>query len=1077
MILKDEQARLTAIENTTNNIIVEAGAGTGKTTLLVKKILFLLFVKKIKLSKLIALTFTKKAAAALKQKLEEDLYQAYKILLSAPFVLTANNMQFEEQIKNYNNEQKNIFRKFRPLFIKSALTSTDLCALLKTALEEVPLCQIGTIHSFCVSILKKYAVEAGLNTKIDIQEENFFDIIFDKYWVSFLDEELKLNSLNQEKWTEVLGNISLSNLKKFAYTLCSPNFEDYNPKNNVSILEKNIENYIQKAEFLLQNHPGENDLVKCLQNALILLNKQLALCKGDSVIFDKLDLTISFRKKFDSWEKEDKDQAKEIIEYAEENLAQKQYILIQAYNLMHSFVSKVKKEISKQNYLSFDEIIYKTHHLLLNNKAVRQELKLSYDKIFIDEFQDTDPIQGEIMLFLSENADTFASNWQDLKLTPGKLFIVGDPKQSIYHFRGADISAYHDFCNLLKAQGAVICILQNNFRSAKEIIDYVNTFGNNQIKYVEHRQSKYQDIYPSKQFPDASVELYINTIENLNAEDYRPIFAQIMAKWICDNVNKTIKSDGKPLQYKDIAILLPTATEINIFLSALKENNIPYNVEEDRNFYSSQEILDLINILKVIKDPQNQIALLGILRSPIGLISDDILVNLVKQNELNIYAKTKDEKIQKIYNKLKLLKNKTADLNIIEIINEILETFNFSVYQTLASSNEQALANIAKFKQIVLKLFENGAYTLEQLLDNFENYQKEENKESSAILAEEDFNVVKILTIHKAKGLEYPVVILTDLSKMFTQNNPKEKATGIYSRILNLKGVDLGEIKDCTIPIIKENKKLQEFEEKKRLLYVAMTRAKERLIIIGQLETKVNTYSRFLKEAGCWPTENKEEKLVSAKVFYQNTIVPEEMYNKNIKTDFEPYKFNFQVWKNNFENREKEYKCYLKNVKNLRSEINTIFQTPQVEHAIKVGILCHKILQNIFSKTKNNFDYETNAEAVKEATDIVNNFCKTPVFEELKNMECVATELPFSVIENGIVKNGVLDALFRTKEGKFRLIDFKSDKIEVVNAKTVEPKYLEQLAFYKKSLSKVFQGNIETDLVYIRPAKIYKVEE
>ena len=172
-----------------------------------------------------------------------------------------------------------------------------------------------------------------------------------------------------------------------------------------------------------------------------------------------------------------------------------------------------------------------------------------------------------------------------------------------------------------------------------------------------------------------------------------------------------------------------------------------------------------------------------------------------------------------------------------ELINEILDIFNFTTCQALASLSEQTLANIAKFKQVTAKLFENGSYTLEQMLDNFETYQKEEGEESSAILAEEDFNVIKILTIHKAKGLEYPVIILTDLSRNFSSADPRKKKqnTGFYSRNLNLKALSLGKIQDGVLPLIKDEKDAKEAEEKRRLLYVAMTRAKEALIIVDDI--------------------------------------------------------------------------------------------------------------------------------------------------------------------------------------------------------------------------------------------------
>ena len=306
--------------------------------------------------------------------------------------------------------------------------------------------------------------------------------------------------------------------------------------------------------------------------------------------------------------------------------------------------------------------------------------------------------------------------------------------------------------------------------------------------------------------------------------------------------------------------------------------------------------MTLINILKILKDRQNKIALLGVLRSPICLAKDEVLVNLSKENKLNIYADVKDEKVQNTYIKLRALQGKLSFLNPIELVNEILETFNFTACQALASSNEQVLANITKFKQVVAELFENGSYTLEILLDNFDTYQKEINEESSAVLAEENFNVVKILTIHKAKGLEFPVVILTDMSKQIGRSDPREKgkSKAMYSRNLNLKGLTLGDIKDGALPLIEREKQAREEEEKRRLLYVAMTRAKEALIIVDSLKVKDKTFAKFLKDSACWPNEEgTQETVQTAKVFYYNYDMPEFALNK-YKTE-EDKNFTFKV--------------------------------------------------------------------------------------------------------------------------------------------------------------------------------------
>lgn len=1080
MTLKDEQDRQNAVEICDKNIIVEAGAGTGKTTLLVRKILYLLFIKRVKLSRIIALTFTKKAAASLKQKLQEDLYRAYEILLHNNFVLNANDIDFEKRLQEFSPDKQEPFKKFRPLFKKSGLDINSLFALIKTALEEIPFCQIGTIHSFCLFVLKKYAVEANLNPDINIDENDYIDIIFDKHWAVFLDEELSLNSTHKNAWLEVLKHVSLNDLKLFARSLCTVKFDGYLPTENYPLLKGKAQNYLSHALRLIKEAPKSPRstiqplLQQCAEELPKIIdfydNKQCEIKATEFLSFPKSQLS--------DWNENDFNTAREIAVFTKANAVYLQKILQQAYNLLKPFILQFKKEVAKQNYLTFDAIIVKTHHLLLTNKAVREELKRSYDRIFIDEFQDTDPIQGEIMLFLAETINTFATEWQALQLTPDKLFIVGDPKQSIYHFRGADISAYQGFCNLLTNQKAITCNLQNNFRSAKKIIDYVNIFGKSQIKYQKNRQEDYKEIYDTKNFDNPRLEFYLYKGDT-DAENSRQNFAVCTAKWICENVKKTNKSDGTPLEYKDIAILMPTAKKINVFLDALKENNIPYNIEEDANFYSAQEVLDFINILKVLKNPNDSVALTGILRSPIGLIPDEELLNLFQANHLNIYARPNNKKVQNIYDKLKALKGKIARLNPIEITNEVLENFIFAPYQSLASLHEQTLANIYKIRQVVGDIFKTGAYTLEQLLDNFETYQKQRQKESSAILAEEDFNVVKILTIHKAKGLEYPVVILTDISKNFNQTGNDKNDRGkkeFYSRALGRRGLDLGNIGDGVVPFIKEEKKAQEYEEKKRLLYVAMTRAKEALIIIDKLQVDNNTMTKFLSDAGCWPVQN-EPTLHGAQITYLETKEPDFAAQKQIFPEDNTFAFDYKSWQENYKKTEQDYKNYLDSLQINTNERATLFPTPAVERAIKVGSLCHKLLQNIFSGTTCNLDGESDKDTLKEAQNIVDNFCQTPVYKELKEMEFLGEEFPITTIENGLAKNGIIDALFRTKDGKIKIIDFKSDKIDIVSAKTVEPNYIKQIAFYKSALSKIFEGKVLGALVYIRPAEIYNVED
>ena len=153
-----------------------------------------------------------------------------------------------------------------------------------------------------------------------------------------------------------------------------------------------------------------------------------------------------------------------------------------------------------------------------------------------------------------------------------------------------------------------------------------------------------------------------------------------------------------------------------------------------------------------------------------------------------------------------------------------------------------------------------------------------------------------------------------------------------------------------------------------------------------------------------------------------------------------------------------------------------LFPSKEAEQAIKVGSLCHKILQSIFNKTVVNFDNEDKT-SLTEAQEIINDFCKSTAYQQLKNMDFLAAEFPITIMQNGLVKNGIIDALFKTKDGNIMIIDFKSDKINRVNAKTVEPDYLKQITFYRDALKGIFKEKIESALIYLRPAEIYKVEE
>ena len=317
--LVDEKARNIAITETKKNIIVEAGAGTGKTTLLVSRLLFLVVVKGLKLKKLIALTFTEKAAASLKRKAQENLQKCYLFLVNNPNLLTAKDETIQTYFDSISEEERREYKYFLSLFKESKLEYEELSLRLKTALAEIPQSQMSTLHSFCLNILKRYALEAKLSANIQIDEGGFFNVYFDKKWALFLEDALTDTNPKKDIWLEVLKTISLDDLKTFAKDLCSLKFRNYNPKDNYPLLIKLAEEYKLKGSILLDKYkklckgkktnilPNLEYAIKCLTQAIKYYNNE------DCIIEDYAWLNKGKQPK--DWVKEEFDNAEKIIEY------------------------------------------------------------------------------------------------------------------------------------------------------------------------------------------------------------------------------------------------------------------------------------------------------------------------------------------------------------------------------------------------------------------------------------------------------------------------------------------------------------------------------------------------------------------------------------------------------------------------------------------------------------------------------------------------------------------------------------------------------------------------------------------
>jgi ATP-dependent helicase/nuclease subunit A len=691
---------------------------------------------------------------------------------------------------------------------------------------------------------------------------------------------------------------------------------------------------------------------------------------------------------------------------------------------------------------------------------------------------------------LAETQAGDAKNWQDIRLESGKLFTVGDPKQSIYRFRGADITAYERFTDLMLKQGADKCYLQTNFRSSKHIIAYANAFGQNAIEETPGVQPKYVPIDNGKNFDAPKVSLALIEDKNNEAplvDSYRHNQAQYIATWIKDNAGKTKLANGKTISYKDIAILLRTTTAIDIYTDALNRFDIKYTVEETKNFYSAQEISDIINILKVLNDPKDKTALLAVLRSPFAMIEDKDILTLSLSDNLNIFANIEDMPgVEAAYKTLRDLHFKTGRLPLDELLSEIIYNTGLIEVETLSTQKEQTIANILKFADVLRKIHGARALSLSQFLYYAENYEKEQNREGESPLAEESLDTVSIMTMHKAKGLEFPVVILTDISKK-ERNTKARRPAYIYDWTANMQGVRMGSLADGAFAYLEEDARRHSAAEELRILYVALTRAKERLLLVGDLKDDKNTISAALQASGCWPNAKlKPPRVLSAEaeaiVTYTTHQPPEfftdKQYFTKAREDNAP---DTALWLKTWETRIQAYTALTqkKDLTPSRHAEEDDSQKYQKDSAAVTGTICHRMLFNIFTATPKTAGEAALEEGlplplyepeINEAQTIADDFTQSALFNQLKQMQFLAAEMPFTVKDRaGNIINGIIDAVFKTADGKIFIADYKSDNINKEDTQRHSLRYAPQLDLYKKALSVIFEGaQIQAAVIYLR---------
>jgi len=1082
------------------NIIVEAGAGTGKTTLLTDRLLFLLLAggkenQGVDVTRLVALTFTEKAAAEIKARLAGKLGDLLAALEERPLPdeRRARALSLIEELET-------IFHKTRPALSRAA----------GEALRAMDRAQIGTIHHFASYILQLYPLESGLGPRFEVDAGPAFDEMFRAEWALWLDTELGETPPRRDAWLEVLLLASLEDLEDLARALCGEGVHQGTLGATPAMAER-LRRLAADFAALPQGKPAPGSASRILDSIAEVAAHldELAAGLGNAGPLPALKPYREFKAK--TWPKAWRGQPGEEIydrglRVAQSTSALSDKLLRKALALVGPFAETFRDAYRRRGLVTFEGLLTRARALVRDEKIIRRELKARFDAILIDEFQDTDPLQGEILLFLAEEAYSTAARWEDIKFAPGKIFVVGDPKQSIYRFRGADIRAYERFTGLLLQQGAVKCHLQANFRSHAGLVDPVNAAFEKILKPVEGLQPAYRPLFPRPgEAPADGVELVLlrdgDGAGKVDAETGAREEARWMARWI-----NAQAGPGGPRRLKDIAVLLRTTSPLGNYLDVFKEEGVRYVVEADRHFYATQEITDFVNLLKVLDEPLDKIALVGLLRSPMAALADAEVLSLSTVDALDYRNHRWKEaklspgargRLESLWKHLRRFYERVGRDPLGEFVETLLRDSFLLELATAAYQGEQTLSNLLKFGRMAADAGDNRGATLKEFIGEVLRSMREFVQEGESPLADEHLDAVRILTIHKAKGLEFSVVFLPNLSAK--KGGGQERATSRVDWAESTAGFRLREAgaADAAMALLEEEEKQREEYEQARLLYVALTRAREKMILLGQAEPRdKNSFAALLRGAGFWPAEDESPSALElgGRSIPVTSVKPSAASSSSREKEAEnppvPGLAGLAaLWQKRYDEMKA---CQAQSLFTSPTAEETLVPAPNAatERAAGgapgaaglLGELCHRVLRDVDFRNPANLEAllekartllsleDPDApwpEILAEARGILDGFFKTETGRRLAASEILGREVPFIAGGDGQVLRGAMDVLFR-RDGALWIGDYKTDRINTGGSAARAERYRAQGEAYRAAARRALGEEARVEIIFIR---------
>lgn len=1132
----------TAIYEHDRNLIVVAGAGSGKTFVLVERYLTLLDKNDTwPLSAIVAITFTKKAAQEMRDRVRKALEQR---LNDAP-----------------TDEVRTVW------------------AARIGAMESA---RIDTIHGLCASILRANAAEVGIDPGFEVLDEIDARIMLDDSIDDVLQDVADENGTSIRLFTEYdMRTIRETLVRMIAEEL--PTMPDNIVEHWQQIWESNaarlitelrsLQAYLDSSRWKPVNgwptsadkmldvwaacHPlietlnSSDDIHICL-DALDRLDRAINLVGGKAEPWGGKETLAEAKDALKSL----RQTARDVLEAIGEPLGNFDHHAAELLPLWINLIQQTQKRYrarkEEESVLDFNDLERLTRNLLVESQAVRDRYQgTEFKHLLVDEFQDTNGLQWEIVRGL---ADVNKG---------GSLFVVGDPKQSIYQFRGADVSVFEQVKGHITNAGGVDVPLAYSFRTHKPLVDGFNHVferllvrdANSAARDYEVELGRLMEatrlVAPSEAAPIEILYIDQSTREDkLDSEAMRRWEAYELAKrlkaivedekrLIYDKENKL----SRPINSGDIAILYQSTSNILLYEDVFKACQLPFVTIAGRGYYSRQEVWDLLNLLTALHNPSDNLALASALRSPLFGLSDDALLMLRLQRNpsdghkrVPLYEALQDvddiatdERERVIFARecLSRLQGMAGRVSIADLLQAALDETGYLATLTGLPDGTRRRGNVEK-------LLDKAQSSRQVTLGAFSQYLRDltarEVREGEALVDVKDS--VTLMTVHASKGLEYPLVALADVG--WSRGNYSGDAVMLDPTYgLVCKVYDAVEDKLAGGYAHKQAERLQslrETAERKRLLYVAATRAQDYLILSGaRLRASKDTWMSWIDAAlelneftpGSTLVEQEWGKLqvtipeappeddlldtrdgqtttgwMNSAVQTFSALPGDAMASLLGEVQVEPSAAIRHITatqiadagsaKYDLQYRRRFRRSVLHDAPLVIEKISLRKGTDVSQRII--GEMVHKVIGWWqFRESHENFDQQLDSYAwelgvvdegqrkyaIQEAHKLLNQMMNSQVYGWLLDAQQIYREIPFVYRSDKRIIHGVLDVLFQRQDGSWAVLDYKTSHVKGyqrgVNEKLLSDhalRYHLQVGVYAAAVTEQLGGIVPDTYIY-----------